>query len=234
MIAPAKAGGSIHHAYRRRLLDDTHNGRVTPQIEAELAGIRLRRRSTDAAGPHPLRDRREDGGETDDLLWGLLKQMIRQSLSGFPADSRQPGKLSDQFLNRGHRSERQVERKWLHFPHLRLENILCPTLGLGHGRRYQIGQQLGIPLGERDRVNGDRANRSPAIGGHLHQARASGCLDGPGGQFSLNLLQPALHLLAQLEKLLKICHEVCKFLSILNIRYALRHRNQPSIHDLQI
>jgi hypothetical protein len=49
-------------------------------------------------------------------------------------------------------------------------------------------------------------DRASAVGGHLDQAASRGGFDGSARQLGLQLLQPALHLLAELKKLLKIRH----------------------------
>jgi hypothetical protein len=56
------------------------------------------------------------------------------------------------------------------------------------------------------RIDPHCAYCATAVRGDPHHAAARGGLDGPVGQLGLKLLQPALHLLAQLKKLLKICH----------------------------
>ena len=47
-----------------------------------------------------------------------------------------------------------------------------------------------------------------AIGGDPHHAPARRGLDRATGELGLELLQPALHLLAELKELLKICHAI--------------------------
>ena len=55
-------------------------------------------------------------------------------------------------------------------------------------------------------IDRDRADGAAAVGGDPDHAAAGGGLDGPAGQLGLKLLKPALHLLAELKELLKICH----------------------------
>ena len=47
-----------------------------------------------------------------------------------------------------------------------------------------------------------------AVGGDPHHPAAGRRLDRPAGELGLELLQPALHLLAELKELLKICHAI--------------------------
>ena len=72
-------------------------------------------------------------------------------------------------------------------------------------------------LGEGRWIDRDGTDGAPAISDDFDQPGPGAGFNSARCQFRLNLLQPALHLLAQLEKLLKIGHEFCKFLSNRNI-----------------
>jgi len=80
------------------------------------------------------------------------------------------------------------------------------ALRLRHGGQDQVAQKLRVVLLEHGGVDLDRADHAAAVGGHPDQAAAGGRLDGPTGQLRLQLLKPALHLLAELKELLKIRH----------------------------
>ena len=58
------------------------------------------------------------------------------------------------------------------------------------------------------RIDPHCAYCATAVGGDLHHTAARGGFDGTVCQLGLKLLQPALHLLAQLKELLKICHAI--------------------------
>jgi hypothetical protein len=58
------------------------------------------------------------------------------------------------------------------------------------------------------RVDPDRADSAAPVRGDLDHTAARRGFDGPIGQLGLELLEPALHLLAQLKQLLKICHAI--------------------------
>jgi hypothetical protein len=132
--------------------------------------------------------------------------MEGESLSRLSTDPRQPGELGDQLLDGTHRSERRGEWKRLHLSHLGLEEIGRPALRFGHRTEDQIAQKLGIVPTEHGGVDDHRPHGSPPIGSDAHHAATGGRLDGPPRQFGLQLLKPALYLLAELKELLKVCH----------------------------
>jgi hypothetical protein len=90
----------------------------------------------------------------------------------------------------------------LDLPHFRLHQVGGLALGLGDGAYDQVGQQLGVAALERLGINDDRAHPELSIDGGAHQSSTRAGLDGAAGQLNLELLQPALYLLAQLEELL--------------------------------
>jgi hypothetical protein len=87
-----------------------------------------------------------------------------------------------------------------------LEQLGSPPLGLGHGGKDQVTEELRITAGEHGRVDHYRVDRAPSVRGHLDQAATGRGLDDPARQLGMQLLQPALHLLAELKELLKIRH----------------------------
>ena len=87
-----------------------------------------------------------------------------------------------------------------------MQQLGRPPLGLGHSSQDEVTQKLRVVFLEDGRIDHDRMDRAPAVGGHPDQAAARGRFDGPARQLGLQLLQPALPLLAELKKLLKIRH----------------------------
>jgi hypothetical protein len=81
-------------------------------------------------------------------------------------------------------------------------------LRLSHRGQHQLAEKLGVMILEHRGIDRDCAHGSATVGGHLHHAASGGGLDGPVGQLGLQLLQPALHLLSELKKLLEICHAI--------------------------
>jgi hypothetical protein len=138
----------------------------------------------------------------------LLEQMKSESLSRLPADSREPGKFSYQLLDCTHRSERRRKGQLRNLPHFGLEHLSGPTLRFGHCGEYQFPEKLGVVVLEHCGIDCNRSHRATAIGRDFHHPSTRGRLDRTGGELGLELLQTALHLLAQLKQLLKICHAI--------------------------
>ncbi len=90
--------------------------------------------------------------------------------------------------------------------HLGLQQIRGPALRFGDGGKHEVAQEFGVVPGEHGRVDDDRAHGAAAVGLDLDQAGARGGLDGTARQLGLQLLQPTLHLLAELKELLQIRH----------------------------
>ena len=93
-------------------------------------------------------------------------------------------------------------------PHFRLQEVGRAPLRLGDRGRHQIAQKLGVVPREDGRIDHHRAHGAPAIGRDPDHAAARGGLDGTAGELGLELLQPALHLLAELKELLKVRHAI--------------------------
>jgi hypothetical protein len=138
----------------------------------------------------------------------LLKQVKSESLSRFPADSREPGKFYDQLLDCTHRSERRRKGQLRNFPHFRLQHLSGATLRFGHCCEYQFPEKLGVMVLEHCGINRNRAHGTAPIRRDFHHPTTRGGLDRTGSELGLELLQTALHLLAQLKQLLKICHAI--------------------------
>src|SRR5215210_5147767 len=128
--------------------------------------------------------------------------MESESLSRLPADSREPGKFSDQLLECTHRSERRRKGQLRNFPHFGLEHLSGTTLGLGHCGEYQFPEKLGVMVLEHCGIDGNCTHGAAAVSRYFNHPSARRGLDRPGGKLGLELLQPALHLLPQLEQLL--------------------------------
>jgi hypothetical protein len=134
--------------------------------------------------------------------------MKSESLSRLPADSREPGKFSYQLLDCTHRSERRRKGQLRNFPHFSLEHLSGATLRFGHCREYQFPEKLGVMVLKHCGIDRDRAHCAAAVSRDFHHPSPRGGLDRTGGELGLELLQTALHLLAQLKQLLKICHAI--------------------------
>jgi hypothetical protein len=98
------------------------------------------------------------------------------------------------------------QRQLRHFPHFGLEHLRRSALSLSHRRQDEVTEELGVPILENRGIDPDSPDGAPAVGGYLHHASTGRGFDGPVGQFGLQLLKPALYLLAKLKELLKICH----------------------------
>jgi hypothetical protein len=134
--------------------------------------------------------------------------MKSESLSRLPADSREPGKFRNQLLEGTHRSEWRRKRQLRNFPHFGLKHLSGTTLRFGHCGEYQFPEKLGVVVLEHCGIDRNGTHGTAAVGRHLHHPSAGGGLDRTGGELGLELLQTALHLLPQLEQLLKICHAI--------------------------
>jgi hypothetical protein len=134
--------------------------------------------------------------------------MKSESLSRLPADSREPGKFSDQLLDCTHRSERRRKGQLRNFPHFRLQHLSGATLRFGHCGEHQFPEKLGIVVLEHCGIDRNRAHGAATIGRDFDHPTTCGSLDRTGSELGLELLQTALHLLAQLKQLLKICHAI--------------------------
>jgi hypothetical protein len=142
------------------------------------------------------------------LFRRLLEQMKSESLSRLPANSREPGKFSNQLLDCTHRSERRRKGQLRNFPHFCLEHLSGATLRFGHCGEHQFPEELGVMIPEHCGIDRNCAHGAAAVGRDFHHPSTRGGLDRTGGELGLELLQPALHLLPQLEQLLKICHAI--------------------------
>ena len=157
------------------------------------------------ARPHPLAHRDQRGREPPRLFGRLLEQMKGETLGRLAADPRKPGELGDQLLDGAHR-QTGGERQRGHLPHLGLQQVGRAPLRLGHRGQHQIAEELGVVALEHGGIDDDRAHRAAAVGRDADHAAARRGLDRAAGELGLQLLQPALHLLAELKELLKICH----------------------------
>jgi hypothetical protein len=138
----------------------------------------------------------------------LLEKMEGEPLRGFPADPRKPGQLGDQFLDCAHRSERRGKWQRRYLTHFALQHLGSPALSLRYRSQHEITEELGIVILEYPGIDPHCADCATSIRRHLDHAAAGRGFNGSAGQFGLELLQPALHLLAELKELLKICHAI--------------------------
>ena len=208
VITSAKIGGSIHDGNRGGLLHDADDARIPARVLADAAGLIFGQITTFFAGAHPLGYRGKRGGKPTDLFGGLLEQMKGEPLRSLSADAREPCELCNQLLDCAHRLERWCQWQLRHFPHFSLEHLRCPALRLRHGCQDEVTEELGITILKDCGINPDSPDGSPAVGGYPPHAATRRGFDGPVGQLGLQLLKPALHLLAKLKKLLKICHAI--------------------------
>jgi hypothetical protein len=132
--------------------------------------------------------------------------MKGESLRCLPADTREPRELGDQLLDRAHRSERRWKGELRHLAHLGLQHLGGTALGFGHRSQDQITEELGVMGLENGGIDPDVTDSPASIGRHPDHTTPGRGLDGAACELGLELLQPALHLLAKLEELLKICH----------------------------
>jgi len=79
-------------------------------------------------------------------------------------------------------------------------------LALGDGRQDEVGQQFLVPSFERGAIDRQAPDGTSPVQRYPDHPTADLDFDRLIRQIPLQLLQPALHLLAQLEKLLKIGH----------------------------
>ena len=142
------------------------------------------------------------------LFRRLLEQMKSEPLSGLPAYPRELGEFGDQLLDRAHRSKRRRKRQLWNLPHLGLKHLSRAALCLRHRGEYQLAQKFGVVVLEDVGIDRHGPNGTAAVGGDLYHSAAGGGFDRTRSQLSLELLKPALHLLSQLEQLLKICHAI--------------------------
>jgi len=75
-------------------------------------------------------------------------------------------------------------------------------LRLGHGRKDEVGEQLGITAGKRLGVDAHVSNVAASIDRHAHKTAAGLDLERPVGELGLKFLKAALPLLAELPHLL--------------------------------
>ena len=171
---------------------------------APRSGCRTPR--TDAPARPP---RRSAAASRADLFRGLLQQMKGEALRRLPADPGQPGQLGDQLVDGAHRSERRRERQ-RRAPSASRPAAARPRAAAPRPRRPAPGRRATRRRALRRRPGRccTDANGAAPVGRDPHQAAARRRLDGPAGQLGLKLLKPALHLLAELKELLKICHAV--------------------------
>jgi hypothetical protein len=122
-----------------------------------------------------------------------------QALGGFSPDAWKLREFGYEVVDGAHGSERQRQRKRRHFPHLGLERLPCPALALGDGRQDEVGQQLLVPSFERSAIDRQSPDSASTVQCHPDHPTTDLDFDCLIGQIPLQLLQPALHLLAQLE-----------------------------------
>jgi hypothetical protein len=138
----------------------------------------------------------------------LLEQVKSESLSRLPPDSREPGKFGYQLLDCTHRSERRCKGQLRNFPHLSLQHFSGATLRFGYCCEYQFTEKLGVVVLKHCGIDRNGAYGAASVRRDFHHPPTRGGFDGTGGELGLELLQTALHLLAKLKQLLKICHAI--------------------------
>jgi hypothetical protein len=208
VIAPPKIGGPIDHSDSRGFFHDADHAGIAARILTDAAGLIFGQITAFLAGAYSLGYRGKYGGEPPDLFGGLLEQMKGEPLRSLSADAREPCELCDQLLDCAHRLERRCQWQLRDFPHFGLEHLRCPALGFSHRGQDQVTEELGITILKDRGIDPDSPDGATAIGSNLHHATTRRGLDGSVGQLGLQLLKPALYLLAELKKLLKICHAV--------------------------
>jgi hypothetical protein len=208
MILPPEVGRAIDHCHGRRLFHDAQKGWIPPRVAADGTRLLLGEVATLIARVDSLADGGEDRSQPLGLFGSLLEEMKSESLRRLPAYPREPGKFRDKLLYGAHRSEWRRKRQLWNLPHLGLKHFRRPALSLGHGGKHQLAQEFGIAVREDSGVDRDGAHGATAISGDLDHATSGRRFDGTRSQLRLKLLKPALHLLAQLEQLLKICHAI--------------------------
>ena len=142
------------------------------------------------------------------LFGRLLEQMKGEALGRLPADPGQPGQLGDQLVDGAHRSERRRNGSEGTFRISACSSSAARRCASATAASTRSPRNSASCSCEDGRVDHDRADRAAAVGRDPHHAAARRGLDGPTGQLGLQLLQPALHLLAELKELLKICHAI--------------------------
>src|SRR5215210_4608103 len=90
--------------------------------------------------------------------------MESESLSRLPADSREPGKFSDQLLDCTHRSEWRRKGQLRNFPHFGLEHLSGATLRFGHCGEDQFREKFGVMVLEHCGIDRNGAHGAASIG----------------------------------------------------------------------
>ena len=157
------------------------------------------------ARPYTLAHRDERGREPPRLFRGMLKQMEGETLGRLAADPRQPRQLGDQLFDGAHRQP-AANGSVGTFRISACRRSAARRCASATAASHEIAEELGVVALEDGRIDDHRVHHAAAIGGDAHHAAAGRGLDRPAGELGLQLLQPALHLLAELKELLKVCH----------------------------
>jgi hypothetical protein len=207
MVFPTILAGSFEARHGRRLLDHADEPCIPPRVQAQLAPLSLGEVAALRARPHALGYPDQGLGQPGQPVAGLLDQVKGQPLRGLAADTGQPGELSHQVVERAHEAlKRKVERQGAHAPDFLLQSLRRTALPLGDSAEDQVRQQIGIPALERLGVEMQGADRPLPVHRDADQPAACLGLVRLIGQSMLELLEPPLHLLAELEELGPICH----------------------------
>ena len=156
---------------------------------------------------HARRRRLEGGGETDDLIGGLLQQVEGEPLRRLLADPGQAGNSVTSCLD-------ALTPAQSPGPMGGVGSFFISACTSSAARRCasataasdQIGQQLGITAGKGLGVDAHVTDVAAPIDRHAHKTAAGLDLEGPVGEFGLELLEATLPLLAELPHLLKVNH----------------------------
>ena len=207
VVAAAEIGGPVHHLHRGGLLHDAEQRRVAPRVLADGAGLLLREVAALVARPHALAHRDQRGREPPRLFGGLLEQMKGEALSRLAADPRKPGELRDQRVDGAHRqpATNGSEGTFRISACSRSAARRCASATAAVTRSPRNSASCPAKTAG---IDHDRSHRATAVGHDAHHAAARRGLDGATGELGLELLQPALHLLAELKELLEICHAI--------------------------
>ncbi len=205
-IAPTKPS-SVEHGNRGGLLHDTHQPVITPRVLTRLTGIGFGEVAAGGARTNPVGDTGQCRRERTRPLARLLQEVIGESLRRLSPDSRESGELSHEVVENSHRSGCVGSgSKSLHLLHVLLDEVRRPPLRLSDGRQHEIGEEVGISIVKDLGVDAQAAEVPSPIDRDSHQIGPGARFDHPVAKLGLQLLQPTLHVLPQLKKVLNISH----------------------------
>src|SRR6266704_604732 len=204
MITPAEAAGALDRGHVRGFLHHAQHARLATRIAADRTRVLVGERAAHPARPHPLPHGADRLRQPRGALHRLLQQEKREPLRRLPSDPGELRQLRHEIIDGRHgglqrqlKRERQARGELLHF---RLVQLGGALLRLRHGGEHEVLEHFHVPLGDDLGVDLDGADLPPPVGRGLYHPPARRAGHGLLRQLRLDLRQPELHLLPQLEQ----------------------------------